>query len=247
LSDETSLARKKERLAGENRALQTLHLVEFGAAGLLLAAGALVYFTKDSSTLLVVGGIVAFLAVGHFFKVRENLREHRNVSVGRRGEMRVNQSLRAALDDNHYIFNDLMIRHGREGAQIDHLVVSPHGLFVIETKNWGGHLEGGDRDPTWTQTKDNVKHPIHLKNPILQNQRHVDVLVQRLRAAGIDWPDVISVLVFSSKYTTYDITDQSIPIMNAAGVGPYIAYYPGDRTYSGEEIDAVLNLLMKAK
>ena len=62
------------------------------------------------------------------------------------GELRVLSALEA-LSDEHILINDFRlgfsppIRHrGKDyikSIQIDHLVVSPAGIFVIETKNWG--------------------------------------------------------------------------------------------------------------
>lgn len=54
---------------------------------------------------------------------------------GARGESRV-ANLLSRLDNSKYkALNDLLIRTARGTSQIDHVVVSPQGIFVIETKN----------------------------------------------------------------------------------------------------------------
>lgn len=246
LSDETSLAREKKRLTGESGTLSAIYKVELAVAAALLFAGAGVYVVRGSTGLLIVGGIAAFLCFGHFFKIRENARQSRNIDAGRRGEVQVTRSLREALDDSYYIFNDLLVKHGRRTAQLDHLVVSPKGLFIIETKNWAGHLEGDEKDEIWTQTKRTANKPIQLKSPMKQNERHLEVLRAHFAAAGIDWPDVFSLLVISNPSTTYKITNQSVPILRPKAVGTFIRSFQPYRTYVEEEVDAVLNLLMKS-
>jgi hypothetical protein len=40
------------------------------------------------------------------------------------------------LSDDYYLLNDLYLRDG--GGDIDHIVLGPNGVFVLETKNWSG-------------------------------------------------------------------------------------------------------------
>jgi hypothetical protein len=40
-------------------------------------------------------------------------------------------------------------------TQIDHVVVSPFGVFVIETKTYKGWIFGNPRDAQWTQALHN--------------------------------------------------------------------------------------------
>lgn len=55
---------------------------------------------------------------------------------GKRGEMTVFRLLKK-LPDEYHLFNDVLLKtkNGRT-VQIDHVVVSPYGMFVIETKNY---------------------------------------------------------------------------------------------------------------
>lgn len=41
-------------------------------------------------------------------------------------------------------------------SEIDHIVITRGGIFIIETKNWSGIIEGNPSDETWLQTKPNV-------------------------------------------------------------------------------------------
>lgn len=75
------------------------------------------------------------------------------------------------LGSNYRVLNDIMVFSDNKTHQIDHLVVSKYGVFVIEMKNYGGTINGKEKDEQWVQkigTKTN-----QLKNPIKQNHGHV--------------------------------------------------------------------------
>lgn len=43
------------------------------------------------------------------------------------------------LPDEYTIFNDFLFESNGHSTQIDHIVVSPYGVFVIETKGYKGY------------------------------------------------------------------------------------------------------------
>ncbi|MDD3492751.1 MAG: nuclease-related domain-containing protein [Candidatus Thermoplasmatota archaeon] len=57
---------------------------------------------------------------------------------GRTGEELVTKELKKKLDDDYYLINDLDLPDSK--GNIDHVVVGPTGIFVIETKNFTGHI-----------------------------------------------------------------------------------------------------------
>lgn len=79
------------------------------------------------------------------------------------------------LDSEKYkVMNNLKVDIDREKTQIDHLVISNYGIFVIETKNYKGRIYGDESTNYWTQIfyEDKIK----FYNPIRQNDLHVKVL-----------------------------------------------------------------------
>jgi hypothetical protein len=105
---------------------------------------------------------------------------------GRIGEWRVRFALKRALPASHYtLFHDVTLRSGRAEngptAQIDHVVVSPYGVFVIETNNCSGWIFGSERDPHWTRVRFRSRLKFH--NPLRQNQGHVRALQE---LSGLD-------------------------------------------------------------
>lgn len=81
----------------------------------------------------------------------------------------------------------------------------------------------------------------------MQNQRHLDVFSQFLKAHKIDWPDVFLVLVMMNPTSEWDIGNLSATILRPDEVSEFISYHPSSRAYSEQEVDTVLGLLVKAR
>ena len=85
-------------------------------------------------------------------------------SKGMRGEAKVNSALRNRLDEHEYqVLTDLTLPSGTGTTQIDHVVVSRFGLFVIETKNMKGWIYGSPFQAQWTQVI--YRHKSQFQNP----------------------------------------------------------------------------------
>ena len=69
---------------------------------------------------------------------------------GKIGEKTVSFIL-GKLGPEYKPYNDVLIRNGDWTSQIDHIVISPFGIFVIETKNYKGWIYGGANQVQWTQ------------------------------------------------------------------------------------------------
>lgn len=94
---------------------------------------------------------------------------------GKIGEHRVFLTLRNGLDGNYRILNDIYLPlSDGTTTQIDHVVVSAFGIFVIETKNYTGWIFASEKSSVWTQTIYRVKNK--FQNPLRQNYRHVCTL-----------------------------------------------------------------------
>lgn len=56
------------------------------------------------------------------------------------------------LNDDYVLLNDCTLPDDRGGTtQIDHILISPYGVFVIETKNYKGWIFGSAHQKKWTQ------------------------------------------------------------------------------------------------
>lgn len=93
---------------------------------------------------------------------------------GSRGENRVAQKLKRLNKEEYIVLNDILIKTDKGTSQIDHVIVSIYGIFVLETKNYKGWIHGGEKSEYWTQTIYNEKHK--FRNPIKQNWAHLHAL-----------------------------------------------------------------------
>ena len=111
------------------------------------------------------------------------------------GELSISIWLSFLDGDEYKVINDVMIPSGEgKTAQIDHIVISTYGIFVIETKNYKGWIFGSENSKNWTQVIYKTKNQFF--NPIKQNKGHVKALKELL----VEFPYIkyIPIVVFTS-------------------------------------------------
>lgn len=108
------------------------------------------------------------------------------------GEQLVRSRLHRHLDRTRYVtLHDVTLQTPDGTMQIDHVVVSPYGVFVIETKNMDGWIFGSEKQPEWTQKF--PRKSFRFQNPLRQNYKHVKAIEDLLQAT----PGVVhSIVVF---------------------------------------------------
>lgn len=106
------------------------------------------------------------------------LKVTRSKRLGSRGEFSISLMLSKLDSDKYIVMNDLMLDTKYGTTQIDHVVLSVYGIFVIETKNYSGLIYGGERSDTWTKNMYGNKYD--FKNPIKQNYGHIKALSEKL-------------------------------------------------------------------
>ena len=95
------------------------------------------------------------------------------------GEVVLHLCLLLLLDRKRYhLLRNVTLPTLDGSTQIDHIVVSPHGIFVIETKNYGGWIFGKQHDKMWTQKF--PRRSSAFQNPLRQNYKHVRTLADLL-------------------------------------------------------------------
>ncbi len=115
-----------------------------------------------------------------------------NLFKGWLGEKQTQFGMWAKLDGGDYRrFHDILFPTFNGTTQIDHMLISRYGIFVIETKNINGWIFGNERAKQWTQSLYGKKYK--FQNPIHQNYRHTKAIAQFL---DIDHDQVHSVIFF---------------------------------------------------
>lgn len=81
--------------------------------------------------------------------------------------------------DDCFVINDLRLTHDGETAQIDHLIVSPYGLAIIESKSCHGTIII-DEFNRWARTFNGK--PEGMQSPVLQATEQGKIVKELLRA-----------------------------------------------------------------
>ena len=98
------------------------------------------------------------------------------------------------LPSEYKKYSDLMLYSDHRTHQIDNLVISKYGIFVIEMKNYQGKVVGNEFSDKWTQYIGSKKNKFY--NPIKQNYGHMRCLSDILNL-GMNY--FIPVIVFSNE------------------------------------------------
>lgn len=143
-----------------------------------------IIINNDLIAYLTLAACVLILCLGLYIKSARY--------KGASGERKVDRTLRRYLNKREYrLFKDLTLPTADGTTQIDHIVLSRFGVFVIETKNMSGWIFGDADQKKWTQSF--RRHKFTFQNPILQNYKHIKAVQEAL---GIEFNKVHGAVVF---------------------------------------------------
>jgi len=140
--------------------------------------------------------------------------------IGIWGEKEVSSILKL-LNKKYKVYNDIYIPTKNGTNQIDHVIISPYGIFVIETKNYKGWIYGKEDNPNWTQNIFGKKY--NLLNPILQNRSHINALKQIMPYYSSNL--YISIIVFTRAPRIKIKLNTDHNIIYLSGLFPCISKY----------------------
>lgn len=119
--------------------------------------------------------------------------------------------IKRIVKDDGKIIRDIIIPKIDDNnvtSQIDNVIISRKGIFVIEIKNFSGKIYGSDEQKEWTQSLNYGKNNYKFYSPVKQNKTHVNRIKEHIKLEI----DIFSVIIFikadisslKSNYT-YDI------------------------------------------
>ncbi len=125
---------------------------------------------------------------------------------GLAGESKAAKAL-AGLPQNYTVLCNVKLLVGAQRGEADAVVVGPNGVSVVEVKNHAGSLLGEANAQTWRQTRP-VKggRPLEktLPNPLLQNQRQVQLVRRILGGEGLNC-SVVGFVYFTNPYVSVHV------------------------------------------
>ena len=153
-----------------------------GGLGLSLAF----FWSKGWLSWGALGGSLVLLGTG-VLVAKRCWRQTAILHSGVQGEARALKTLRSLPSDTYVVAN-VGVPCGKFVSELDAVVISPYGVWVVEVKNHNGTLTGSAGDDTWTQHKTGRgggRYSKSMPNPMRQVRTHVQRLEAYLRQQGL--------------------------------------------------------------
>jgi len=192
----------------QQQSLNTAFKKRAGLGLLALCIGAIIIIVFTRAALVGCFCIVAGTII-----IKDGYKFH----LGAVGERRVAQVLNRFPDD-WFIINDLVV--GR--AQIDHIIVSPAGVYTIETKNFRGTIYGNAEKQKWSQVINH--HKTTFYNPVKQGNGHSVALSKFLEENGFKKVWVDTIVVFSEPHAQLNVFSPKVPVLYLSELRAYFKH-----------------------
>jgi Nuclease-related domain len=171
-----------------------------------------VFFFVSYEVVALLGLLLAF---GHFAAAYDRWE---NWFLGKRGELAVTRAL-SALPGEYVLLNDVMLPNRR--GNVDHFLIGPNGLFVIETKNYAAHIKcDGDQ---WFRNGKPVKSlSWQVKINAIAVRKNLQAVFAQHRAY---LPFVEPILVFVKHTHRLELNYPSVHVLKAEELVNFLANY----------------------
>ena len=157
---------------------------------------------------------------------------------GEKGEAKVN-ALLEGIAEPRYVFHDVTLVNATSEMthQIDHILVHPHGVFVIETKNYYGQILYDEASGEWSKVVRGQK--TRTSNPLKQNKSHAITLRKALKGSVHPIP----VVVYARNNAPY-LPDENV--INAEDLSLFVESYPYPRLLTLAEMAEIKRQIEEA-
>lgn len=185
-------------------------------------------------------GLAAIVGVYSYLKIRKIQKQITNYKVGRQGEIEVGQQLDKLKEKGFKIFHDIVSKDTDKVFNIDHVVVSQHGIFSIETKAYSMPAIG-DTKISFDGKSILVPEQQPDDKPVNQAYANAKWIRQRLEAVTGKRFAVMPVLVFLRWYVVETKKTKDIWVINPKMLALRILQRP--RTITDEDVALIADRL----
>lgn len=184
--------------------------------GVVFLAGLLFGLAVPRLPYVFVGFGLLLVAALLVWNVRDGLKNVNAFFKGARGEERV-ALLLEGLPSGYHIFHDFVYARG---MSIDHVVVSPNGVFVIETKCWEGQV-------TLEEGRLLVNGEMPSRSPIEQAKTSASILKSFFSERLPDIPVCQAIVCFASDtLVSGRVTVDGVTVCNVKELRAFILGHP---------------------
>ncbi len=187
------------------------------------------------------------LSIIFFIGVILLLTVFRSQFKGALGELAVSVKLKDLDKSKYRKLHDIKLKNtsnNTSSTQIDHIVVSTYGIFVIETKGYKGKIYGKENSRQWTQVIFNQKN--YFMNPIFQNYAHIKAIESVIKEA---YPQMLyhSIIAFSGEANIDSIEVSKARVCKIAYVSDLIKELSSEEIISEDDVRNIVEIIEKNK
>ena len=161
--------------------------------------------------------------------------------AGDLGEKKAALIIERIIDEDDKLLRNVTIRYEDKETELDNVIVSKRGVFIIEVKNYKGELEGDEDSYEWDKYNYSKNGNIYLKkvkNPIKQIKRQIYILKSFLKYYGIDiWVDGYVYLLNFNSPVSNDYILENIDEMDR------VLHKKVDRYLKKDTVNRIIELL----
>lgn len=205
---------------------------------ILFILGLRVLFTMSLNIFVDAGLLVSLVPLAAFYFF---MRKYRIYNAGWVGEKRVAKLLSSKFNDDYFLINDLYLH---DGGDIDHVVLAPSGVFVLETKNWSGDItcngdewqRGGQRNFKGSPSRQVKRNAAKIKRIIDSSQAFgsLDVWVE-------------GIVVFTNSHATFHLNNPTVLILKLPHLPSHITEQRSPTSLSRQQLEAIGQEILRQK
>lgn len=185
----------------------------FSVSLFVLICYLIMFHTRAIREVEIVGFVTSLVGLLIF---RYYQRKYNIYRGGRQGEQAVIKTLANSLSDEYFLINGVYLK-GR-GGDIDHVVLGPTGVYVLETKNWSGKIIcNGDQ---WQRPGKKIK-----SSPSLQVKHNTQKIKKIIVSSSIFRSHNIwieGLIIFTNAHADLRINNSTVPIFRLQQLPNYI-------------------------
>ncbi|HCU64606.1 MAG TPA: hypothetical protein DF774_02475 [Rheinheimera sp.] len=123
----------------------------------------------------------------------------RSEYLGFIAERQLARLLSSKLSYNYWHYHNVILKTAQgDLTEVDHLLVSPFGIFVIEVKNYQGWIFGGQHHANWVVQHYSRKH--QFPSPLRQNYKHTEAVAYFFDIDNtVKTEKIYSIIAFSNR------------------------------------------------
>ncbi len=197
-----------------------------------------IILTLNLGILEAAGLLVSLIPLGAFFFFQ---RKYRIYNGGYQGEKTVIRTLNKNFNDDYYLLNEVYLQGG--GGDIDHIVLGPNGVFVLETKNWSGKININGDD--WQRPG---KHP--MGSPSLQAKRNAQKIRHLIDASSaLRSLDIFveGIVVLTNQHASLNINNPTVPILKLQQLPNHITARKTGNRFTQQQLETIGQEILKQR